>query len=155
MPIKTLVLVFLLLNFTSSRGQGNTINDVAKKHLNHLQGCWKRLDTSNAAAYEEWWLLNERALAGRGFVVKNHDTVLLEKLQLTWKDDQFVYVADVPHNQSPVSFVATLVSDDEIVWENSQHDFPKKIRYFFAGDKLLVTVSAGNKAINFAFKKLQ
>jgi hypothetical protein len=52
-----------------------------------------------------------------------------------------VYEAS-PSSQAPAAFLATLVSDTAVVFENLTHDFPQQIRYArHGGDSLLAVVS--------------
>ena len=56
-------------------------------------------------------------------------------------------------DQKPVRFVAMKTGPNEIIFENAQHDFPQRIRYWRDGKALKAEISLidGSKAVNFGF----
>ena len=61
-------------------------------------------------------------------------------------DDEVFYMAKVKHNDFPVPFKLTASSANHAVFENSNHDFPKRLEYRLDEEaKLVVTVSDGAK----------
>lgn len=67
-----------------------------------------------------------------------------EALRLLQLADAVFYVAKVAHNPYPVGFRLTECGDGLLVFENPQHDFPRRLRYERTTvDRMTVTVSDG------------
>ena len=66
-----------------------------------------------------------------------------ESLRLVEMSGEVFYVAKVGHNDLPIAFKLTSGSDDRAVFENPQHDFPKRLEYRLTEGRLVVTVSDG------------
>jgi hypothetical protein len=90
---------------------------------------------------------------GRGINLKGTDTVFVEKLKIIVRENTIFYVADVPENKEPVLFKATAITNTSVVFENPQHDFPKKIVYEWSDQKLKATISGDGKLIDYWFVK--
>ncbi|HUO85077.1 MAG TPA: hypothetical protein VM534_08185, partial [Thermoanaerobaculia bacterium] len=58
------------------------------------------------------------------------------------RGEDLIYVA-MPGGGSPTEFKATLVEESRITFENPQHDFPKRIRYWREGQKLCAAADDG------------
>lgn len=92
-----------------------------------LQGCWAF--TRGERTVEEHWMAprgdnmvgTSRTVAGgvlRGF----------ELIVLRVRDGRLAYQAH-PSGQPSAEFLSTMVGDNEVVFENLQHDFPQRIGY--------------------------
>jgi hypothetical protein len=84
---------------------------------------------SNSISYETWSKVNSDLFEGHSQTIKNGDTVFSEKLKIQKIGNDIFYIADVKHNPAPVAFKLTSITDNEAVFENPEHDFPKKITY--------------------------
>lgn len=91
---------------------------------------------------ETWSKTSEGEWTGRGLRVTGADTVLLEILTLRTLKGRWQYIAEVPDQNEgePVVFDCTDHKRNEIVFTNSRHDFPQRIRY------RLIPTAAGNVA---------
>jgi hypothetical protein len=144
---KIFVLLFVLL-VTSIYAQ----TDLTK--LEWLTGSWNRTNAKPGRSGVEIWQKNSNTeFVGKGINLKGTDTVFVEKLKIIVKDGAVFYVADVPQNKEPVLFKATSVTASSVVFENPQHDFPKKITYEVDGKKLKATISGDGKAMDYWFER--
>jgi hypothetical protein len=124
------------------------------KNLEWLAGSWTRTNAKpGRSGFEFWQRVSSTEMTGRGINLKGTDTTFVEKLKIIVKENSIFYVADVPQNKEPVLFQATSVTKSSIVFENPQHDFPKKIVYEFDGTKLKATISGDGKSIDYWFEK--
>lgn len=82
-----------------------------------------------STSYEHWVKVDNNHFKGGSETIKNGDTVFAEILDIKTIDGSVYYIADVPHNPAPVKFKLTFLTDNEAVFENPEHDFPKKISY--------------------------
>jgi hypothetical protein len=124
------------------------------KSLEWLIGSWER--TNNKPGYmtiESWQMDANGDMKGMGVMLKGTDTVFVEKLRITVRDNVLNYVADVPENKGLVYFPFTSQGATSFVCENPAHDFPKKISYDLSGTSLKAIVSANDKSIAYDFKK--
>jgi hypothetical protein len=146
--MKKLFVILFLISFTGTFAQ----NDLTQ--LEWLTGNWNRTNAKPGRSGVEIWRKNSNTeFVGKGINLKGTDTVFVEKLKIVVKEGAMFYVADVPQNKEPVLFKATSVTASGVVFENPQHDFPKKIAYEFDGTKLKATISGDGKAIDYWFER--
>jgi hypothetical protein len=89
---------------------------------------------------------------GRSKSRESGEIKVTETLQLITKDNEILYVPTVAHNPGPVAFRLMQQVGDRFVFENPEHDFPKRIVYErIAPDQMRVTVS-GDDAAGFAIE---
>lgn len=115
-----------------------------------LQGTWK---IENKEIYEHWDQLNENTLKGLSYKVRNNQIFVSEYLEISRNQNDIIYTASVLNQNKgrAVNFKMTK-TDSTFTFENSDHDFPKKIAYQKLNDTaLFVKVSAG-KQDGFAYK---
>ena len=64
------------------------------------------------------------------------------------------YIAKVHHNELPIAFKLTQCSDSVAVFENPEHDFPKKIEYKLTDqDRITVTVGSSGEGFKIDFQR--
>ncbi|MEQ8926343.1 MAG: DUF6265 family protein [Fulvivirga sp.] len=121
----------------------------AQDQFDWLNGQW--VNQKNGSIEE--WVLHSDELIGKAYGVENGDTTIYETLTITKKEDDWFYVADVSHNSEPTHFKMTLIEPGHFICKNPDHDFPKQIEYILKDERLTVTISDDQKAINFEFKR--
>lgn len=99
-----------------------------------LLGHW----TGEHGVTESWKQAGDRTYEGHGFDGKSS-----ESLRLVEMSGEVFYIAKVAHNELPVAFKLAICGDDLLVFENPDHDFPRRIEYRRDGDALIVRVSDG------------
>lgn len=110
---------------------------------------------------ERWKKENDSLFLGESyFVVGGKDTVFAEHVKLWESNGKLTYTAKVPNqnDNEAVDFVMTSSNENQIVFENPQHDFPNKIVYNKIGRDSLVAEIFGTekgkpKSEKFAMKK--
>jgi len=154
--MKKLLLVFtgfiLLVAFTA----GNNENF---KRLYALEGVWQ-MTTKRGILCEEWKKINDNYLQSKGYIIKGTDTIINETVALTHKDDAVFYTSTVANqnDQQPVAFKMTKAGNNTFVFENPQHDFPKRIVYqLVSSDSLHAFIDDGvdgsGRKQNFYYKR--
>jgi hypothetical protein len=124
------------------------------KKLQWLEGEWNRTNAKpGRSGIEKWKMNSSTEMQGWGISMRGTDTSFVEKLKIVVKDNNIYYVADVPENKAVVLFKLTKSNDNEFVFENPEHDFPKQITYTRDGNKLKATVSGNGKTIEYLFEK--
>lgn len=115
-----------------------------------LQGTWKM---ENKEIYEHWDKLNDSTLKGFSYDFKDGKMLVSEYIDISIIDKKITYTAIVLNQNKGKGIHFTLTQSDSVfIFENPNHDFPKKIIYKKISDsELLVMVSDGNKK-GFSYK---
>ena len=95
-----------------------------------LEGVWK-MNTKRGTICEEWEKTDKNYLQSRGYMIKAGDTIINERVALRRTKDGIFYTSTVedPNDKNPVAFKMTSGTDNTFVFENKEHDFPKRIVY--------------------------
>ncbi len=111
---------------------------------NFPQGTWKM---ENKESYEHWSKLDDSTFNGFSYQLKNGEMIVTEFLKITTKAAKIVYTATVINQNQGKGIPFSLTkSDSAYVFENTSHDFPKRIIYQpLNRNQLKVTVSDGEK----------
>ena len=98
--------------------------------LDQLAGSWEDVNRDNKF-YEQWEHLGDNHMLGQGFVLSGSDTVFIEQLEITQKGNDLYYIVNLSgaSQSSAVEFRMTEMTNDQVTFENPNHDFPKKISY--------------------------
>ena len=110
---------------------------------------------------ERWKQENDSVYLGESYFVMNgKDTVFAETVRLEETGGKLKYIVTVPgqNNGQPVPFEMTSATENQLVFENSQHDFPSKIIYNkITADSIMAEISGMQKgkpaSQQFALKK--
>lgn len=95
--------------------------------LGWLSGSWKQ--EANGKVIEEHWTTPAGgSMLGMSRTIKNGKTVAFEFLRIEQRDGTLLYIAQ-PQGAPPTEFRLLSANDNELVFANPQHDFPKRIRY--------------------------
>ena len=119
------------------------------KTMNWVVGKWE-LVNKDTVSTEIWQLKNDSVYAGISMDVKGgKDTIRYEDATIEQRGTEiyFIPVMKDQNEGKPVEFkmTATASTDTRLVFENPQHDFPKKIIYEIKGDSLLASISGPMK----------
>ena len=118
-------MAIVLLSFSYSAGNKRTF-----KKLFALEGVWKMI-TKKGAICEEWKKIDKSYLQNTGYMIKGSDTVINERVALTRTAEDIFYTSTVEdqNNKQPIAFKMVSASGNTFVFENKEHDFPKRIVY--------------------------
>jgi hypothetical protein len=92
-----------------------------------LGGCWKSAN-GEAGSEEQWMPAAGDTMLGMGRTVKQGRTVSHEFMQIRAADGTLAFTAH-PSGQRTATFPLLRISDNEVVFENAQHDFPQRVVY--------------------------
>lgn len=154
MKASILIALFAISNSTFLLNDSKTF-----KRLYALEGTWKMI-TKRGAICEEWKVINADYLQNRGYRVSGNDTVINERVSLTNTKDGIFYTSTVEdqNNQKPIAFKLSSANGNSFIFENPDHDYPKRIVYqFISSDSLYAYIDDGSddpkKRQNFRYKK--
>ena len=123
-----------------------------------IAGDWQTAPGGKSQIEEHWTQVAGATMIGMGRTVRGDKTIEFEYLRIEQRDDGIYYVAHPKASCPGTDFKLIRASATEAVFENPQHDFPKRIIYRKgADDSLTATIDGGEgtKAISFAYKRIR
>lgn len=115
--------------------------------LHKLEGVWI-MKIKKGETGEEWHKINDDYMQSRGFFIKDGDTITAERVALRNTDKGIFYTSTVENQNGgqPVDFKLTIADakTKTFVFENAEHDFPKRIVYeIVSADSLHAFIDGG------------
>jgi hypothetical protein len=110
-----------------------------------LVGEWKN-ESKEGIVTENWSKTNDSTLVAGSFFVKEKDTLHFENSKLIEKDGELIYetIIQGQNNDKPIVFNLLSETENELVFENLQNDYPQKIKYQ-RNSKTAITISISGK----------
>jgi len=142
---KPILLLILILAFASCKKEESTEKDKIKT-ANWLLGKWSsKID--DGVLSEEWKQLNDSTFQGESFFIKGKDTLHFENIILQQKGEELLYNAKVKgqNEDKAVPFKLTQGTQNQLVFENLKHDYPKRIFYTLINKDSLVASISGTQ----------
>jgi hypothetical protein len=139
MKKKTLILLLsisLISCFNSNTKAKITVAD-------WLPGKWEN-KSIDGDLLETWTKLNDSVYYGQSFFIKGKDTLHSEHIQLVQKGENLLYISNIKgqNNDKPVTFIKNDTIEKQLVFENPNNDYPKKISYNpISKDGLIIEIS--------------
>jgi hypothetical protein len=118
-------IAILLLSFNAIPG-----NRKIFKKLYALEGVWK-MKNKKGFICEEWEKMDNNYLQNKGYVIKGADTAINERVALRRTKENIYYTSTVEeqNDKKPIAFKLTSSAGNIFIFENPEHDFPKRIVY--------------------------
>lgn len=148
-----LVPLFVLLLTGNAASQTTRLADLA-----WIAGAWETAPGGKRQSEEHWTTAAGGTMMGMSRTVAGEKTVEFEYLRIEQRADGIYYVAHPKARCPGTDFKLTRASANEAVFENPQHDFPKRIIYRKgADDSLTASVDGGEgtKAISYAYRRMK
>lgn len=110
-----------------------------------LLGQWKNTSEEGIIA-ENWSQPNDSTLIASSFYIKEEDTLHFENIILKEKEGELVYETTIKgqNNDKPILFPLLSETENELIFENLQNDYPQKIKYQ-RNSKSGITISISGK----------
>lgn len=153
------MLLFLTALLLAPAASAQTLDD-----LHWLRGCW-RTTGDEPVITEVWSAPPMPAMIGYSYTTRDGETRGWEAMRIELDDGWPVFVG-MPSGGDAVRFRFTdeivLVSErgpngGGAIFENPDHDYPQRIRYFRRGNVLTATISRidGSDAIAFEYRRVR
>ena len=122
-----------------------------------ISGSWA-LETPRSRTEETWSPAASNAILGMSRTLRGDHMVAFEFLRIVQRNDGIFYVAQ-PGGRPATNFQLTSFDGSTAIFENPQHDFPKRILYTRNSDgSLTARIDAGagisEGAMDFPFKRM-
>lgn len=148
MKQKMLPGLFIVLLTAYSCQNSETTAPAGKKEKSRLEkaewllGRWEN-NSEQGNLSETWVKEGDDAYTAETFVVVGSDTVFKEHSRLEEAGKTLQCVISIPgeNNDQPVTFTMTRQTENTILFENPEHDFPTAIRYEQKGDSVIAEIS--------------
>lgn len=121
-------------------------------------GNWQ-MKSADGLVIESWFNAAKNEWQGYSYyITSDGDTASHETVRLVNDNDTLYYIPNVSNqnNGMSVQFRESLLTDSSIVFENTTHDFPKRIVYIKTSDTSIHAYIDGNgKTIDFYYTKMR
>jgi hypothetical protein len=150
------ITILTLCLFAIVPTQTTTLADIS-----WIAGDWQTPPTMSGGRRqieEHWTGVAGGTMMGMSRTVAGDKTVEFEYVRIEQRADGIYYVAHPKARCPGTDFKLTRASATEAVFENPQHDFPKRIIYRkTADDSLTASIDGGEgtKAMSFAFRRMK
>jgi len=131
--------------------------DASVAGMTWMSGCWASVEGEPGSG-EQWTVPAGRSMLGMSRTVRDGATVAFEFLRITEDEDGTIVLVALPSGQQSTMFALVSQSDNEVVFENREHDFPQRVIYRRMPGNLLVgriegTINGTARNIDFPMKK--
>ena len=128
-------------------------NEITK--TNWLIGNWESI--SEEGKFTEKWIKKDRkTLLGNSYFVIQNDTVFSEESSLFQRGKDLFLIVKITSEPSdtPTEFKLTSSTKTQLIFENPENDFPKKITYNrINNDSIFAEISGGGNPQGFPMKR--
>jgi Domain of unknown function (DUF6265) len=119
-----------------------------------LSGCWQ-ISRGGEVIDEQWMSPRGGVMLGMARSVRGEKVVSTESTVIRVRDGKLVYEAN-PSGQQPTTFTASTATADRVVFENPQHDYPKRVAYERQGANAItawIDDGSGGKRVEYPFTR--
>lgn len=125
------------------------------ENLAWLQGCW---EGGGASRFSEQWMRPEGGtMLAMSRTIKGTKTVSHEFMRVWTDEEGHIFFTAYPSGQPGATFTLVRLSNEEVVFENPDHDFPQRIIYRKSDGgvtgRIEGTAEGKSRAIDFPMKR--
>lgn len=138
-----ITLLALILTFVSCQKKESAEKDKIKA-ADWLIGNWENTSPDGILT-ENWQNVNDSTFNAESYFIKGKDTLHFESIVLAQKGETLRYIATVKgqNDGKPVTFNSTSETENKLIFENPQHDYPQKITYTKGANNTLTAEISG------------
>jgi hypothetical protein len=128
------IFIMLLLAVVSCQKKESVEKDKIKA-AEWIIGNWEN-KSPEGILNENWKKVNDSTFSATSYFIKEKDTLHFETIVLAQKGETLTYIATVKgqNDGKPVTFSSTSETENKFTFENSKHDYPRKITYLKGAD---------------------
>ncbi len=152
-PVKESLACLIVATLLPVAALPATIGDLA-----WLSSCWMAAG-QDAGSGEHWMPPAGGTMIGMSRSVRDGKTVAFEFIRIVEQEDGGLEFIASPSGQKTTSFAMVSLGDREVVFGNSDHDFPQRIIYRLTSDEDLLgriegTIDGEERAVDFPMKRI-
>ncbi|MEX0976394.1 MAG: DUF6265 family protein [Woeseia sp.] len=145
---------FLLATFMLPAGHAA---DTGIARLQWMAGCWASTADESGSG-EQWMAPAGRSMLGVSRTIRGSRTVAYEFLRIAEDEDGRIAYTASPSGQATARFNLLRMSDSEVVFENTTHDFPQRVIYRKLSENGLLgriegTINGEERHVDFPMQK--
>jgi hypothetical protein len=153
--MSTLLTYMVALAVPASTAAGTPASGIQR--VAWLQGCWEAASPERVIE-EHWMAPRGTSMVGIARTVRGAELVEYELVVIREKGERLAYEAH-PSGQRSATFLSETVTDAAVVFQNLQHDYPKRVGYERGGpDQLVAWIDAGPDSerprIEFSYRRV-
>lgn len=151
--------VFLLVLAAALPGEEASKAGAGVEALGWLAGHW-RMEKAGRVIDEQWMAPAGGVMLGMSRTVAKGKVVEHEFIQLRTGPGGEVFYVALPSRQKEATFKASAVGPGRAVFENPEHDFPRRITYALQSDGALLATIEGpgadgaTRKVEFAYRRV-
>lgn len=157
--MKKAILILVTILVITSCGKSKEVSKIVG--IDWLVGKWEN-KSDDGNLLEIWRKVNDSLFSGESYFIKEKDTLHSEKIELKQQGEELLYTTIIKgqNNDKPVTFINNIETTKQLVFENPNNEYPRKIVYKpFAKDHLLIEISGIQQekpsAIRYSMKKTE
>ena len=128
--VVTVALATVLLTCqTASFARNDVMNVSGISDLAWIAGSWQTDSSGRLISDEHWAKPAGGVMIGMSRTIAGDNLVSFESLRIEQRGDAIFYVASVKGRCPGTDFKLTRATAQEVIFENPEHDFPKRIIY--------------------------
>lgn len=133
-----------LLLVVAACQKNSTIEKDQIKKADWLIGNWQS-KTDFGILSENWKKVNDSTFKAESLFIKDKDTIHEENIILQQKAEMLTYITTIKgqNNDKPIHFQLKEDTENELIFENLQNDYPQKITYKKGTNNSLITEISG------------
>jgi hypothetical protein len=148
--MKAFLVIVLIVLASSVNGQTSNARSISE--LSWITGDWQSAAGGRSQVEEHWTKPGGASMLGMSRTIAGEKTVEFEYLRIEQRADGIYYVAHPKARCPGTDFKLTRATASEAVFENPEHDFPKRIIYRKTGeDSLTASIDGGEGTRSMAF----
>jgi len=130
------------------------VSEQQSEDFDWLIGHWTRLNEDNAQdTYEHWEKISATEYSGIGYTIQDGDTISQEKIKFIKVDAHWNLKVKAPSEDHWTTFKGTNHYANSFTCENTEIEFPNRIKYWIKHSTLHALVAGNNTEIAFEFEK--
>lgn len=159
MRTRVAVVSALLLTLVVALTAWQTPEHPGIEKLAWLSGSWQ-VQGGKMTVEEHWTRPSAGTMIGMARTIAGEKTVFFEYLRIETRPDGIFYVAHPKARHPGTDFKLVRMNESEVVFENPQHDFPKRVIYRKNADGSVTARIEGDpgdkgKPQEFPYKRMQ
>lgn len=150
-----LILIFVACKAGNDSPIAAKTEEKVYKDFDWLLGDWQKLNNNpGTQTFESWEKINAEKYQGQSYTMVGQQEIWRESVVLSKDSTAWNYVVTQKGQTEGVTFKLTMKENGKFSCENPNNEFPTKIVYQRAGDKIHAKITGGGKEIPFDFEKM-